>query len=334
MSDAWIRAVVLVCTFGAVLLAAEAIISWLGANRSARRAINERLTLIGQGRTRAETLNLLRRSGAAKLAEGLPPLFSPIVLKLERLLVGAQVKVPLSRALLLIVAVPLGLFLLIAITKAWMSGSLGAGQVVMIAAFCGAVGVFLPVLFLQAKANRTRKRMEEQFPVALDVFVRGLRAGHPIASALDLLTVEMPDPIGSEFGIVVDEVTYGSDLRDSLQAMADRWDMDDMRMFVVSLAVQSETGGNLAEILENLSKVIRERASMMMKVRALSSEGRMTALMLTVLPVFAFAMLFVFNPQFYLEVADDPAFLPGFGFLILLYCVGSFTIRRMVDLKV
>ena len=123
------------------------------------------------------------------------------------------------------------------------------------------------------RANRTRKKMEEQFPVALDVFVRGLRAGHPIAAALDLLTVEMPDPIGSQFGIVVDEVTYGAELRDALQAMADRWDLDDMRMFVVSLSVQSETGGNLAEILENLSRVIRERQSMMLKVRALVERG-------------------------------------------------------------
>ena len=93
-------------------------------------------------------------------------------------------------------------------------------------------------------------------------------------------------------------MTYGADLRDALQTMAERWNMEDMRMFVVSLAVQMETGGNLAEILENLARVIRERAAMMMKVRALSSEGRMTAVMLTVLPIFAFSLLFVFNPKF------------------------------------
>ncbi len=179
-----------------------------------------------------------------------------------------------------------------------------------------------------------RKKMQDQFPVALDVFVRGLRAGHPIAAALDLLTVEMPDPIGSQFGIVVDEVTYGADLRDALTAMADRWDLEDMRMFVVSLSVQNETGGNLAEILENLSQVIRERASMMLKVRALSSEGRMTAAMLTALPVVAFTLLFIGNPRFYLDVADDPAFLPGYVGLLILYAIGFFTIRRMVDLKV
>jgi tight adherence protein B len=105
-------------------------------------------------------------------------------------------------------------------------------------------------------------------------------------------------------------------------------------MFVVSLSIQMETGGNLAEILENLARVIRERASMMMKVRALSSEGRMTAVMLTLLPVFSFTVLFLFRPTFYLDVADDPAFLPGFVSLLLLYAVGFFIIRRLIDLKV
>ena len=176
--------------------------------------------------------------------------------------------------------------------------------------------------------------MEEQIPVALDVFVRGLRAGHPIAAALDLLTVEMPDPIGSQFGLVVDEVTYGAELRDALQNMAERWDLDDMRMFVVSLSVQNETGGNLAEILENLSKVIRERHAMMLKVRALSSEGRMTAVMLTVLPILTFTVLFMFNARFFLDVANDPMFVPGFTILIILYIIGFIWIRKLVDLKV
>jgi tight adherence protein B len=208
------------------------------------------------------------------------------------------------------------------------------GRIMMVAAFAVAVGAFLPIMFMQFKANRTRKKMQDQFPVALDVFVRGLRAGHPIAAALDLLTVEMPDPIGSQFGIAVDEVTYGAELRDALQNMAERWDLDDMRMFVVSLSVQNETGGNLAEILENLSKVIRERQSMMMKVRALSSEGRMTAIMLTVLPIFTFCLLFTFNPRFFLDVANDPWFIPGFLILIAMYVSGFIMIRRMVDLKV
>ena len=334
MSESWIRAIVLVCTFGAVLLAVEVLVSWYSANRTSGRAINQRLKMIGSGRTRAETFDLLRRSNSSNITNALPGIFTPIVHKIERLLVAAQVRTSLGRLLLFLVGAPLVVLILLVFGIVASGGAITVGRTALLGVFAIAIGTILPIMVLQAKANRTRKKMQAQFPVALDVFVRGLRAGHPIASALDLLTVEMPDPIGSEFGIVVDEVTYGADLRDALQGMADRWDMDDMRMFVVSLAVQSETGGNLAEILENLSGVIRERASMMMKVRALSSEGRMTAVMLTVLPVFAFVLLFLVNPDFYLEVADDPAFIPGFGFLILLYAVGFFTIRKMVDLKV
>jgi tight adherence protein B len=200
--------------------------------------------------------------------------------------------------------------------------------------FAFVLGSVIPIMVINWKAARTRKKMQEQFPIALDVFVRGLRAGHPIAAALDLLTVELSEPIGPEFGIVVDEVTYGAELRDALQTMAERWDLDDMRMFVVSLSVQNETGGNLAEILENLTKVIRDRQSMFMKVRALSSEGRMTAVMLTILPLFTFTLLFVVNPRFFLDVANDRWFVPGFSALIVLYLIGFMIIRRMVDLKV
>lgn len=332
MTESWIRALVLVCTFGAVLLLVEMLISGLASNRSAGKAINLRLRMIGQGRTRDETFDLLRRPSG--LAANVPGALAPLARKFERMATAARIKAPMNRVLLMLAAAPVALFLLIVFAVIIAGGSIGFGRIVMIATFAGLVGSFLPLMVLQFKANRTRKRMQEQFPVALDVFVRGLRAGHPVAAALDLLTVEMPDPIGTEFGIVVDEVTYGADLRDALQAMAERWDLDEMRMFVVSLSVQSETGGNLSEILENLAKVIRERASMMMKVRALSSEGRMTATMLTGLPVFAFVMLFLFNPQFYLEVADDPAFITGFVSLGLLYAVGFITIRRLVNLKV
>jgi tight adherence protein B len=225
-------------------------------------------------------------------------------------------------------------FFLLLLMSVWWGIGVSFGRIVISAVFAFVLGAALPIAAINFKATRTRKKMEEQFPVALDVFVRGLRAGHPIAAALELLTTEMPDPIGSQFGLAVDEVTYGAELRDALQNMAERWDLDDMRMFVVALSVQSETGGNLAEILENLSAVIRDRHAMLLKVRALSSEGRMTAVMLTVLPILAFVVLFVFNPRFFLDVANDPLFVPGFVVLIMLYLIGFFTIRKMVDLKV
>jgi len=334
MNPMWIRALILICVFAAVVVAAETLAHWLATNRAEGRAINLRLKLIGRGRGREETLNMLRRAGSS-VPQGLPPLLDRLAHKLERMLMQAQVTTPTGTLMLGIAIAPIAVFfVLMLIMSLWWGIGISFGRIFMSATFAFVLGAALPLFLLNFKATRTRKRMEEQFPVALDVFVRGLRAGHPIAAALDLLTVEMPDPIGSQFGLAVDEVTYGAELRDALQTMAERWDMDDMRMFVVSLSVQNETGGNLAEILENLSRVIRERQSMYLKVRALSSEGRMTAVVLTVLPIFTFTMLFLFNARFFLDVANDPWFMPGFVMLIILYLIGFFTIRKMIDLKV
>lgn len=334
MNPTWIRALVLVCTFAAVVLAAEVLIRWYVSSRSQGKAINLRLQMIGSGRGTAEAMSMLRRT-TSSVPQGLPILFDGWAHKFERMLMQAQVTIPTARLMLAILVAPIAIFfLMLLLMSLWWGIGISSGRILISAAFAAVIGAVLPLMLLNGKATRTRKKMQEQFPVALDVFVRGLRAGHPIAAALDLLTTEMSDPIGSEFGLAVDEVTYGAELRDALQNMAERWDLDDMRMFVVSLSVQSETGGNLAEILENLSRVIRERQSMMLKVRALSSEGRMTAVILTALPVLTFAGLFLINPRFFLDVANDPWFIPGFVFLILLYTIGFFWIRKMVDLKV
>jgi tight adherence protein B len=279
-------------------------------------------------------MNILRRTGSS-IPKGLPPMLDDTAHRFERMLMQAQLTIPTGRLMLFILIAPVAIFFgLLLLMAAWWGVGISFGRIVICAAFALVLGAVLPIMALSFKAARTRKRMEEQFPVALDVFVRGLRAGHPIAAALELLTVEMPDPIGSQFGLAVDEVTYGAELRDALQNMAERWDLDDMRMFVVSLSIQNETGGNLAEILENLSKVIRDRHGMMLKVRALSSEGRMTGTMLTILPIFAFTLLFIISPRFFLDVAGDPMFVPGFVILVALYLVGFFMIRKMVDLKV
>ena len=333
MNPSWIRALALVCIFGAVALAVEALVRFVASSRAEGNAINLRLKLIGRSGSSGGALGLLRRAGSA-FPEGLPPILLGMGHRFERMLMQAQVTITTGRLMLLILIAPL--IVLFGVLGVMLTAGIGVtfGRILLSATFAACLGVVLPVMLLSFQATRMRKRMQEQFPVALDVFVRGLRAGHPIAAALDLLTVELPDPIGSQFGLVVDEVTYGAELRDALQNMAERWDLDDMRMFVVSLSVQSETGGNLAEILENLSKVVRERQSMMLKVRALSSEGRMTAVMLTALPICAFVALFILKPSFYLDIAGDPAFIPGFGFLIALYVTGFITIRRMIDLKV
>ena len=326
-----LRFLILVAVFAAVLLLVEAMLSNAMRSRREGKALNERLRLIARGMDRALVMSRLRRDLPHGMASG--PLGS-LLNRLDRLLAGAGLKVSTGRLLGYLIAATIGLFTAGSMATIMSGITMNTGKVLLLATFAVAAGFGLPLMIFARMADRRRRKLSQQFPVALDVFVRGLRAGHPISSALELLTHEMPDPIGSEFGLAVDETTYGADLRDALQNMADRCGVEDMHMFVVSLSVQSETGGNLAEILENLSKVIRERAGMMMKVRALSSEGRMTAVILTALPVLSFTGLFLLNPGFYLDVADDPAFMVGFSSLLRLYASGFFTIRRLVDLKV
>lgn len=333
MNPLYIRIFVLILLFAAVVLTIEAVSSWMRARAGTERVVNRRLKMIAAGYERSTVLSKLRRSDEG-LSFDSSTLFGRMGLAVLRVLHSAGLSYR-ARTVLTLMATATGVLFMLVLVGGLLSGyGMTAGMIVIAAAFAGALGIALPMMVLTRMSQRRRKKMEEQFPVALDTFVRGLRAGHPIAAALDLLTKEMRDPIGSEFGIVVDEVTYGSDLRDALQRMAERWDMNELHMFVISLSVQSETGGNLAEILENLSAVIRERASLFMKVRALSSEGRMTAVMLTALPILAFVALFLVNPAFYLDIAQDPMFIFGFTGLIILYIIGFVTIRRMVDLKV
>jgi len=332
MNTEAVRFLILVAVFAAVVLAAEVLISAARDSRGQFRAMNKRLELIAKGFSRDQVMTRLRRDSKSGLV--LPGPLGGLQRQLEAGLTGAGLTITADTLLLYLLLAATGIFV-IALIIAVMGGiTLTFSRLFLLATFAFAVGFGVPVMVFSRIADNRRKKLGEQFPVALDVFVRGLRAGHPTASALDLLTSEMQDPIGSEFGLVVDEITYGADMRDALQNMADRCGIEEMHMFVVSLSVQSETGGNLAEILENLSTVIRERSSLALKVRALSSEGRMTALILTGLPVMAFTGLFLLNPRFYLDVSDDPAFMPAFVCLLILYAIGFVWIRKMIDLKV
>lgn len=333
MTPLVLRVLILVIVFAAVFLVAERVIALSRQRQTGSRAINKRLKMIEGGLDREIVTSRLRKS-APDTFRNMPGLIGDLGRKVERSVIASGISLPPHQIMLAMAigsAVIAGLILIGAGLAGYAMG-IGVIQLAIVLGLCFGAGI--PLIILSQMASRRVRRMQEQFPVALDVFVRGLRSGHPIASALDLLTKEMEDPIGSEFGMVVDEVSYGNDLRDALQNMADRWDLEDIQMFVVSLSVQNETGGNLAEILANLSNVIRERHSMYMKVRALSSEGRMTAIILTALPILAFSGLFIANPAFYIDVSQDPLFPIGFIMLIILYVVGFVSIRRMVDLKV
>lgn len=333
MTSEFVRFFILLAVFASIFLIGQAILRVTVDKTARSRAVNKRLELIAKGVEREDVVSYLRKNHPASGGYG-DGMIGKAIGSFRRNLMMAGVPLDVNRSLILMgLLFAIIVLLLFALAWSW-NIPIGLGSVQIVLAFAGAAAVGLPTFVMSFLAQRRRKKMQAQFPVALDIFVRALRSGHPVASAIRLLTEEMDDPIGSEFGLISDEVSYGADLTAALSAMAGRWDLDDIRMFVVSLAVQSETGGNLAEILNNLSSVIRERASLYLKVRALSSEGRMTGWLLSVLPVIAFVLLFTTNPAFYLDVATDPVFYIGFPLLVGWYFVGVFAIRRLIDLKV
>lgn len=333
MTPLIVRLLILVAVFASVFLFSQIVISGTLNRRAELRAVNKRLSLMRSGRNADEVISILRSHAPARLSENAGPV-EKAYFRFQKMIRIAGLTANPPTVLLFMVGgtVALAFILLFFVWNSPFPVTIGVIELVIGLAIAIAIGV--PLLAMSRLAQRRRRRMEEQFPLALEIFTRALRAGHPIAAALDLVTKEIEDPLGSEFGLVSDEVAYGAELNDALLDLAERWELDDIRMFVISLSVQNETGGNLAEVLENLTKVIRDRAALYMKVRALSSEGRMSGWMLTVLPVLTFISVFLVSPQFYLNVAGDPLFTFGFTGLIVLYFIGVFIIRRMIDLEV
>lgn len=333
MLEPFLRILLLLAIFASVFILSQVVLGAFWRNRALTAAVNKRLELLRRGADRIEVAAQLRKNAPSEF-DHLPGPLASMLRGLQRSLFAAAVPLTVGQ-LLFWMAVGFTLVSVVLLLGASFAGfPLTAGVFLLCFALAFAVSTGIPVMVINMIAQRRRKKMEQQFPVSIDIFVRALRSGHPVAGAINLLTTEMEDPIGSEFGMVSDEISYGADLTDALDAMADRWDLEDVRMFVVSLAVQSETGGNLAEILENLSTIIRARASLYLKVRSLSSEGRMTGWILTVLPVITFVGMFMVNPAFYLDVAQDPIFMFGLPTMIVWYFVGVFWIRKLVDIKV
>ena len=333
MTAILIRLAVLIAVFAGIFLFSQGLLLGFFNRRAETKAVNRRLGLLKAGITSDQVGDIMRK--------GVPDRIGADAGLLARMYYRFQCTVRIAdmrtepKTLLAICLLAFAGISTLLLFLAWTTGrrvTIGTFELAILISF--ALTIALPLMLINRRKEKRRRKMEEQFPVALDVFTRALKAGHPIASAIDLLTKEMQDPLGSEFGIVADEVAYGAELTTSLLDLADRWDLPDMRMFVVSISLQNETGGNLAEILGNLSSVIRERASMFMKVRALSSEGRMSGWMLTILPIFTLLLLFGLNSKFYFDVSGDPIFIYGFTGLLILYIIGVFTIRRMIDLKV
>lgn len=324
------RMIFLGIVFLAVVLAVEGLYLYLRDVRGPQARVSRRMQLVTSGASNAEILASLRRE-TSKASESILP---AAVDYLETRLTQAGMRISANRMLGMMAAATLITGVLFPLIGGVTGQIRTFGAVMLLIILALAIGVMLPLAIINIQAARRMKLFEAQFPVALDIFTRGLRAGYPVTSALELLVAEVPDPISSEFGLVVAEMNYGYDLRDALAHLALRVRTQDIQMFVVSVAIQSETGGSLADILEGLSKIIRDRAGMVMKVAALASEGKMTGALLSILPVGSFVAMFVTRPEFYLDVVDDPWFMPGVVGVVLLYTVGILMMRKMIAIKV
>jgi tight adherence protein B len=203
-----------------------------------------------------------------------------------------------------------------------------AGLIAAVAAF------ILPLIVLRFMRGRRQKKFGEQFPDAIDVIVRSLRAGHPIPVAIAMVGREMPDPVGGEFGMVADEVTYGADMETAMRSLYHRVGQDDLPLFVTAVAIQGSTGGNLSEILQNLSGVIRLRFKMRRKIRALAAEGRFSALLLSGMPVAMFFVLKLLAPQFYGEVWDEEITKMGLAIAGAWMMFGNVIMYKLVNFKI
>jgi tight adherence protein B len=325
--------IIYVLAFVAVVMLAQLAAGLVFSRRDRNQRVNRRLTMLGQGMTREQVYSsLVRKEGspASSLSNARwARLHDDVALYCRQ---GGLSWTPLR--LVGTVAAAAAVLWLVALS---MAGS-GSGLSLV---FNGAVSLFGAVslsaigvwLWVRRLRNRRLKQIEEQLPLALDIINRAIRAGHPVISAVQLASDELRDPLGSEFGIIVDETTYGMDFREALANFAHRTGSPDAHFFAVSIAIQSETGGNLAEILEGLASVMRGRHTLGKRVRSLASEGRASAMMLSVLPVGMVLFQLLINPRLYSSKFSDPVFWPIVGATGTVYLIGWLIVHRIINFK-
>ena len=304
----------------AVFLTAEALFLLLSNRMTYARKVNTRLKIAEAAQGQEDLLVLLRRSRGLT-AEGrylLP------VIWFNRLVVQSGVSVGVWRIVGYMEIVAAIAFL--GVWQFYHSSLLALAAALVL-------GLGLAPLVLKVMRRRRLLRFEAQLPDALDVVVRSLRAGHPLPVAISMVSREMPDPIGSEFGLTADEMSYGLDLDTALGNLSSRVGQEDLGLVVVAISIQARTGGNLGEILSNLSHVVRARFKMRRRIKALSAEGRFSALALSILPFLLFGVLLAAVPDFYGGVWDEPATKKTLGGAFGFMMVGNLIMYRMVNFK-
>ena len=196
------------------------------------------------------------------------------------------------------------------------------------------VGGVAPLLILHHKKSVRMRAFSEEFPDALDLLVSALRAGISFSSAMQIVADESPEPIRSEFAIVVEEQALGLELREALTNMANRVDSIDLKFFVTAVVLQRDTGGNLTEVLDNTSRLIRDRFRILGDIQTFTAQGRLTGLILTCLPLGLAIFMVIVAPEYFHKMWDLPSGRAVLGFGALMQLLGSLAIRHIVNIKV
>jgi tight adherence protein B len=301
--------------FVGVLLAFEGIRQLLSRRETGDEARNRRMRLVKQGATTEEVLQQLFHAESRGRRFGMPDVrkslrtagisASPLVFYLAALVLGATVFLAARR---------------------YMPDLQAAG-------FSVAFALMLPFAVLNALKRKRMEKLVSQLPDALDLMARGLRVGHPLNVTVQSVATDMSDPIGTEFGLIQDQVAYGTEIVDAFADFAERTDVEDTRYLAVSVGIQHGTGGNLGRVLGVLSQVIRDRATMKRKIHAISSEGRLSAFILSLLPFGIFGSIMTSSPSYYTEVMDDPMFRPAAMIIVGLVVGQALILRHLVSFK-
>jgi tight adherence protein B len=196
------------------------------------------------------------------------------------------------------------------------------------------IGAGLPVMVVTNFKRRRLERFTSQLPDALDLMMRGLRVGHPINTTLSNVVENMEDPISTEFKIMADQIAYGEDLVSAFMSLAERVDQEDMYYLAASVGIQHGTGGNLASMLGTLSRVIRNRAMMRRRIKAISSEGRISAMILSGLPLLIFGFTSYSAPGYYTGVQSDPMFMPMAIAIVVLLVANFLVLRKLSSFRI
>jgi tight adherence protein B len=210
----------------------------------------------------------------------------------------------------------------------------GAHQSILVGAVAGAVLGAAPLMYLHYRRSKRMAKMERQLPDALDLMTRALQAGHAFTSALKMAGEEMADPVAGEFRTVHDEVNFGVSLEQALTHLSERVPLTDLRYFVVAVLIQRESGGNLTEILGNLSRLIRERLKLLAKIKVLSAENRMSAWILGLMPFFLAGAINLANPKFMSLLWTDPIGIDIIKYMLTLMLIGVVIMRRIISVRI